>query len=192
MRNDLSNLESKTFCDKYAIGYDDYEHFKKYCNDNSNVVIYRIDVDNYTSIPVKLYEKTGEHEYTRVYEDIAAGIVQTCVYDDVQVIDITMNRDGEYHSLKTTSNFVNIYPNLEGIEPDSGMPSDKSFWDGLTGFVNLKVFGEEDPWSKVYATVKLFLIVVAIICVVAIAIKLVQIINTIRMNHYLRKQSKKE
>ena len=198
---DLSELESEAFCDKYAIGYDDYEHFKKFAQENENVVIYRIDVDSYYSTPGKVFEKTGTGYYStsEKYPNEAMGIVQTCVYEDVEVIDITMSRNGEYHSLKTSSNIVNIYPDLEGIKPESGMPSNGDFWKGMGGFF-VNVLTGYDPndaddkpsWLQtLLLIINIVLIVIAIIVVIYIITLIVKLVNQARMGRYLRQQNKK-
>jgi len=198
VRSDLSTMEAESFCDKYAIGYQDYENFKKYVSENENVLIYRIDVDSYISMPVKIYNVAYQGANpVRVGSDSAAGIIQTYVYDDVQVIDITMCRDGVYHSLKTSSNIVDIYPDLEGIEPElpNDWPSNGEFWNGLGRFVFSSVFGwdpgdsgNKRPWWL--ALLITALVIAAVIIAVVVIVKLIQLINTVRMNRYLREQTK--
>ena len=170
--SDLDELEPEEFCDKYAIGYNDYEDFKTYCNENSNVVLYRVDVDYYISMPVNIYENddiVNGDNYVSSYPSSAAGLVETYVYDEVKVVDITMCREGSYKSLKTSSNYVNIYPDVEGIEPEDGLPTDGEVLYGVGTFIGnaIKDFLEslkpddKPDWVKTLITV-ITVIVVAI------------------------------
>lgn len=188
VKADLASLAEEAFCDKYAIGYDDYEHFKKYVAENDNVLIYRIDIDSYISMPVHLYESDVLGFPRWVSDSKASGIIQTCVYDDVQVIDITMKRDGEYHSLKTSSNIVTIYPDLEGIVPESGMPSDGDFLEGLGDFIKSKTIGN----STLKAILVAIFIVAAVVLLVVLFFKaLPAITNLIRFSREIKRKRKK-
>ena len=114
---------------------------------------------------------------TTVTCDVVVGIVQTCVYDDVQVIDITMNRNGEYSSLKTSSNVINIYPDIEGIYPDSGMPDDGEFLYGLGSFVVTKIkevlgLGNDNDFLRTFITIIIALFIcIAVVFAIVIFIK---------------------
>lgn len=135
--NDFDLLNKVDFCDKYAIGYNDYSEFKQYCNQNKNVVLYRFAVDDYLSMPISIYDSTSRLEnnvkyYNSLEEcDGYAGIVEEFIYKDFNIIEITMNKNGEFDTLMVSQDYIDIIGDVEGIEPEPDVPN----WSQITGGV---------------------------------------------------------
>ena len=196
--SDIQNMNKVDFCDKYAIGYNDYSDFVYYCNTNENVVLYRFAVDDYLSMPVKIYELTSASgpSFSSLTEvDGHIGIVEEYVYQDFQIIEIEMYKNGEFSTLMVNHDPIDIVGDVEGIEPTPDLPSWSEIVGGVGDYVEENVknfFGglvKENPLFKV---LRIVLIIAAVVVVGFLIVQAVRLIISLQTIRSLRSKNKKE
>lgn len=134
----IYTMSSSEISETYLVDLEDVQDFRDYVlieHKNEDVVVYRFDICDYVSEELVCFSDETNFPSPIDITDDEFSFVQKYMFFEFQVIDVTFEKDGQYHSLNVISEKQDIIGDVEGgvndpppIVPD---PTPDNFFDDV-------------------------------------------------------------